>query len=87
MEEKLKFLGLNDKETTDFITFWLPVLLKNKLSLCSFQSKAFFDHIPINVRHKPDTLIRIFLTIKKIDAPVEIKEQKLENYEKRIYCG
>ena len=83
LEEKLKFLGLNDKETTDFITFWLPALLKNKLSLCSFQSKAFFDHIPMNVSPKPDTLIRIFLTIKKIDAPVEIKEQKLENYERK----
>ena len=33
LEEKLSILGLNDKEKTDFITFWLPVLLKNKLSL------------------------------------------------------
>ena len=33
LEEKLKYLGLNDKEITDFITFWLPVLLKNKLLL------------------------------------------------------
>ena len=30
LEDKLKILGLNDKESTDFITFWLPVLLKNK---------------------------------------------------------
>ncbi len=48
LEEKLKFLGLNDKEITDFITFWLPVLLKNKLSLCTFQSQEFFDHIPMS---------------------------------------
>ena len=83
LEEKLKFLGLNDKEKTDFITFWLPVLLKNKLSLCSFQSKEFFEHIPMNVSSKPDTLIRIFLTIKKIDAPIEVKEQKLERHERK----
>ena len=83
LEEKLKFMGLNEKETTDFITFWLPVLLKNKLSICSFQSKAFFDHIPMNVTPKPNTLIRIFLTIKKIDSPVDIKEQKLEHYERK----
>ena len=83
LEEKLKFLGLNDKEITDFITFWLPVLLKNKLSLCSFQSKEFFDHIPMNVSPKPETLIRIFLTIKKIDAPIEVKEQKLERHERK----
>ncbi len=83
LEEKLKFLGLNDKEMTDFITFWLPVLLNNKLSLCSFQTQAFFDHIPLSVSPKPDTLIRIFLSIKKIDAPIEIKEQKLEHHERK----
>ena len=83
LEEKLKYLGLNDKEMTDFITFWLPVLLKNKLSLCTFQSQTFFDHIPMNITPKPDSLIRIFLTIKKIDSPVEIKEQKLEHHERK----
>ena len=31
LEEKLKILGLNDKEMTDFITYWLPTLLNNKL--------------------------------------------------------
>ena len=85
LEEKLTFLGLNDKEKTDFITFWLPVLLTNKLSLCTFQSKTFFDHIPMEVSPKPDTLIRIFLSIKKIDAPMEIKEQKLEHNERKGY--
>ena len=83
LEEKLKYLGLNDKEMTDFITFWLPVLLKNKLSICTFQTQAFFEHIPMNVSPKPDKLIRIFLTIKKIDSPVEIKEQKLEHHERK----
>ena len=83
LEEKLTFLGLNDKEKTDFITYWLPVLLSNKLSLCTFQSKIFFDHIPMEISPKPDTLIRIFLSIKKIDAPIEIKEQKLERNERK----
>ena len=83
LEEKLKLLGLNDKEITDFVTFWLPVLLNNKISFCSFQTQKFFDHIPMNVTPKPDTLIRVFLTIKKIDAPMEIKEQKLEPNERK----
>ena len=83
LEEKLKLLGLNDKESTDFITFWLPVLLKNKLSLCSFQSKKFFDNIKLNVTPKPETMIRIFLCIKKIDAPIDIKEQNLEKNERK----
>ncbi len=83
LEEKLKFLGLNDKEMADFITFWLPTLLANKLSVCTFQTEKFFEHIKLNVTPKPDTLIRIFLSIKKIDCPIEIKEQKLEHIERK----
>ena len=82
LEEKLEILGLNEKEKTDFITYWLPVLLKNKLSLCSFQSKKFFDNFELSITPKPDSLIRVFLTIRKLDAPINIKEQKLVSNER-----
>ena len=78
LEEKLKLLGLNDKESTDFITYWLPVLLKNKLSLCNFQSQTVLKNFQLNITPKPDTLIRIFLSIQKIDSPIDIKTQNLE---------
>ena len=83
LEEKLEIFGLNDKEKTDFITFWLPVLLKNKLSLCSFQSKQFFDDFELNITPKPDSLIRIFITIKKLDAPININEQRIVSNERK----
>ena len=85
LEEKLKILGLNDKESTDFITYWLPVLLKNKLSLCSFQGEKFFNNFKLNINPKPDTMIRVFLAIKKINSPINIKEQKLEKKERNGY--
>ena len=83
LEEKLSILGLNDKEKTDFITYWLPLLLRNKLSLCSFQKHEFFNSIELNITPKPDSLIRIFLSIKKIDTPINIKEQKLQSVERK----
>jgi len=83
LEEKLQILGLNEKEKTDFITFWLPKLLSNKLSLCSFQTKKFFENYELNVTPKPDSMIRVFLTIKKLDAPINIKEQKLVSVERK----
>ena len=83
LEEKLDILGLNDKEKTDFITFWLPILLKNKLSLCSFQPKQFFNDFELNITPKPDSLIRVFLSIKKLDGPINIKEQKLISNERK----
>jgi len=83
LEEKLEILGLNEKEKTDFITFWLPKILKNKISLCSFQSKKFFDNFELNISPKPDSLIRVFLTIKKLDSPITIKEQKLVSNQRK----
>ena len=83
LEEKLDILGLNDNEKTDFITFWLPVLLRNKLSLCTFQTEKFFKRFELNITPKPDSMIRIFLSIKKLDSPINIKEQKLEAVERK----
>ena len=85
LEEKLNILGLNEKEKTDFITFWLPVLLKNKLSLCSFQTEKFFENMELNITSKPDSMIRIFLTIKKLDTLINLKEQKLVSVERKGY--
>ena len=82
LEEKLKILGLNYKESTDFITFWLPVLLRNKISLCTFQTEKFFKSFELNITPKPDSMIRIFLSIKKLDSSINIKEQKLRPVER-----
>ena len=83
LEEKLRILGLNDKESTDFITFWLPVLMKNKLSLCSFQTQEFFNNFEMNIEPKPDSVLRVFLSIKKLDYLVNVEEQKLERFERK----
>ena len=83
LEEKLDILGLNDNEKTDFITFWLPILLRNKLSLCSFQTQKFFNNYELNITPKPESLIRVFLTIKKLNTPINIKEQKLLSNERK----
>ena len=80
-------MDLNCKESTDFITYWLPVLLKNKISLCTFQSETFFNNFELNINPKPDTLIRIFLSIKKIDSIPDIKEQKLEKIERKGFTA
>ena len=85
LEEKLKILGLNDKESTDFITYWLPVLLRNKLSLCTFQTQEFFNNFEMDINPKPDSLLRVFLTIKKINSPFNIQEQKLKSFERKGY--
>ena len=64
LEEKLKILGLNDKESTEFITYWLPLLFKNKLSLCSFQTQEFFNNLEMIISPKTDSIEFSFLLKK-----------------------
>ena len=83
LEEKLKLIGLNDKELCDFITFWLPQIKKNKLSLLSFQNEEFFKNFEEKIEPKPDSVLRVFLSIKKIDKNVDVEEQKLTKFERK----
>jgi len=78
LEEKLKMFGLNEKESCDFITYWLPVLIKNKLSLCSFQTQKFFDNFFYDIMPKPKTVLRVFLSIKKLKEEIKIEEQEIK---------
>jgi hypothetical protein len=55
--------------------------------LCTFQSETFFNNFELNINPKPDTLIRIFLSIKKIDSIPDIKEQKLEKIERKGFTA
>ena len=41
------------------------------------------SNFELSVTPKPDSMIRIFLSIKKLNAPINIKEQKLESVERK----
>ena len=81
LEEKLRYIGLNDREKNEFIMYWLPILEKNSQSLVYFEftdSRQAFNKI--NINPKPDSILRVAIHIKKIDKKVNIKEQKLPTF-------
>ena len=85
LEEKLHILGLTDLEANEFITFWLPVLNKNGKSVVSFQFENYQKAAQLNISPKPDTLIRVFLGIRKAEENEEIVEQVLPTYKRQGY--
>ena len=76
-EDKLKKLGLNEKESCDFITYWLPVLIKNKISLISFETKELFDHFQYDITPKPKSFIRVYCYIQKLDQEIQIEQHEI----------
>lgn len=78
LEEKLEVLGLTEREAQEFIIYWLPILQKNKYNYIRFATlEEINKSMPLDFSIKPDTLIRVLMTYKGMDKPIQIKEQKL----------
>ena len=72
LEDKLARLGLNEHEAEEFIVYWLPKLKQNNYNYIRF---ATIDEInkamPLDINPNPDTVIRVLMTYKGLDKPIE----------------
>ena len=79
LEEKLEFLGLNYKESEEFITYWLPKLEKNPFNYIYFMTtEEIEEDMPINISIKPDTTIRVRMLFQGLEQYEGVQEQILE---------
>jgi hypothetical protein len=79
LEEKLAILGLNDKESEEFIIYWLPKLQENKYNYIRFADiDEINKNMPLEFSIKPDTIIRVLMQYKALDKPITVQEQVLE---------
>ena len=82
LEDALAKLGLNRREANEFIVYWLPHMESNDYNLIAFQSDAYTDNAALAIEPAPDTLIRVFMAWKPVDAPMEIEPQELTSPER-----
>jgi len=78
LEEKLEILGLNDFESNDFITYWLPELEKHPYNKIRFLTEEVEDLIGLKVEPKPQTLIRVYMIFEGLEEAETINEQELK---------
>ena len=84
LEEKLDILGLNYKEREEFIVYWLPKLEANKYNYIRFATMDELNrNMKIEFSKEPDTLIRVLMTYKGLENPIEVKEQELKTPERK----
>lgn len=88
LEEKLEILGLNEREAEEFIIYWLPKLEENKYNYIRFASKEEIEeNMPLEISPKPDTTIRVLMTYKGLENKIEVREQKLEQQERKGFVA
>lgn len=79
LEEKLAVLGLNEKESEEFIIYWLPKLEHNKYNYIRFATiDEINNNMPLSINPNPHTLIRVLMTYKGLNKPINVEEQKLD---------
>lgn len=84
LEDKLSYLGLNDKEINEFIVYWLNKMEENNYNFIRFRTiEEINNYMPLEFSEKPDTLIRVIMDFKPLKEKIAVKEQKLIN-QKRV---
>ena len=88
LEQKLSYIGLNDRERNEFIMYWLPILEKNEKSLVYFElTEERESYNKILITPKPDSLLRIVIHVKKVDHEVDISKQKLTKFQRKGFVA
>lgn len=80
LEEKLRILGLTDKEANEFIIYWLPSLENNTYNYIRFETmKEINEYMPLEVQPTPDSIIRVLMDYKPLVEKIDVKEQILKS--------
>ena len=82
LEDVLAKLGLTRREANEFIVYWLPQMEGNPYNLIAFQQEAYTESAKLTVTPAPDSLLRVFMTWKPLEAPVDIPAQDLPAFER-----
>ena len=70
LEKHLSDLGFNDREKTDFITFWGPQLQQHKQVLIQFiLNDSCNEFAALEIEPKPEHLNRVYMVWRGIDGP------------------
>lgn len=86
LREKLAYMGLTPREYNDFITFWVPRMQDAPYNLITFVGERYEAAAPLTVTPKPDSVLRVFMVYKALDAPVDIPAQTLKPFERKGFA-
>ena len=82
LEDALARLGLTRREANEFIVYWLPRMEANPYNLIAFQAEDYTNHARLTVTPEPDSLLRVFMAWKPLEAPAALPAQELPAFKR-----
>lgn len=83
LRETLAAIGLTPREYNEFIVYWLPRMQDNAYNLIAFQRDRYTDSARLTVEPAPDSVLRVFMAWKPLDAPQTIAPQTFAPFERQ----
>jgi hypothetical protein len=82
--EKLAKLGLNTKESADFMEYWEPKMQGSPYYFVTFMGNSTMDALaPLEVSPKPDTVIRILMDFVPLEKPIAVQGFNIRTPERK----
>jgi len=82
-ENQLPILGLNEKETSQFIEYWMERLPKaNYYEIKLFEDKFLKENMDLLITPTPDTLIRLEFNFKALEDKITLPEPTIKTPER-----
>lgn len=82
LETTLEAIGLTRREANEFIVYWLPRMEANAYNLISFQTDAYTAAAQLSISPQPDSILRVFMAWKPLDAPIDIVPQEFSTFQR-----
>jgi hypothetical protein len=88
LENTLTAYGLNEKEATDFITFWGPKMIEKPYALIQFlPTETYASNIAeLTITPQPETLLRLYMYLMPLDKkelPFELISPEIESVNRK----
>ena len=77
LDSALEELGLSENESSDFKSYWLPLMEGNPYNVITFQTTAYDNAVSHSVKPEPDTVIRVNMLWYASSKYVEMEPQDL----------
>ena len=84
LTDKLQQLGLNNKESADFMEFWEPKMQGSPYYFVTFMGNTVMDELaPLSITPKPDTVIRVLMDFTPLDHKIWVEGFNIRTPERK----
>jgi hypothetical protein len=87
LNEELPKIGLNKKETSAFLQYWVPRMEHNQYSLIHFAGTGYTNLAKLQITPKPDSLLRVFMAEEPLSHPVTVTPQTFPTFHRNGFTA